>query len=696
MADKKISELTALTGANVADTDLLPIVDISETETKKITFGEFKTALDTATGFVRITGDTMTGALDVQSTITADGLTVSTTLGDTPASIVTTTSGSFLEFTDGNTTAGRSPLVGAITDGLAFYTSAGSYSQKMAIDASGNVGIGTSSPSGQDINANNLVVEDAAGNGGITIKTPTSAYGSLHFSDGTGADAYRGILAYNHSDNSMQFHTNATERMRIDSSGNVGIGVVPETGWRTAGGEKVLQLDTASIYNNSGNDLYINSNWYLNSSAQSTYIESDFATSYSQQSGKHIWYNAASGTAGNAVTFTQAMTLDASGNVGIGTSLPSSKLHVIADSDTDYTATNFCTNPSAIITNNTSGALNYASLLFGTEANGEFAIGAVQNAGNTASDFVFASRASGSRTERMRIDALGNLGLGVTPSAFATVKAMQLNTASTLMAFTNEFNIGQNVYYNAGNKYITTGEATLYAQIAGQHQWFNAPSGTAGTAISFTQAMTLNSSGNVLVGTTSAEPTGSGSSGRVVINTKNGGQAALTCYNVGTGAVNIISLENGNGQVGRIQINGTATSYLTSSDYRLKEDWQLMSGASDRVLALKPVNFAWKVDGSRVDGFLAHEVAEVVPEAIAGTKDAMRDQEYEVTAAIEATYDEDGNELTAAVEAVMGTRSVPDMQGIDQSKLVPLLTAALQEALTEISALKARVTALEG
>jgi hypothetical protein len=76
MADKRISDLTALTGANVADTDLLPIVDTSATETKKITFGEFKTALDTATGFVRITGDTMTGALDVQSTITADGLTL--------------------------------------------------------------------------------------------------------------------------------------------------------------------------------------------------------------------------------------------------------------------------------------------------------------------------------------------------------------------------------------------------------------------------------------------------------------------------------------------------------------------------------------------------------------------------------------------------------------------------------------------
>jgi hypothetical protein len=63
MSDQKISELTALTGANVADTDLLPIVDTSATETKKITFGEFKSALDTATGFVRITGDTMTGNL---------------------------------------------------------------------------------------------------------------------------------------------------------------------------------------------------------------------------------------------------------------------------------------------------------------------------------------------------------------------------------------------------------------------------------------------------------------------------------------------------------------------------------------------------------------------------------------------------------------------------------------------------------
>ena len=121
----------------------------------------------------------------------------------------------------------------------------------------------------------------------------------------------------------------------------------------------------------------------------------------------------------------------------------------------------------------------------------------------------------------------------------------------------------------------------------------------------------------------------------------------------------------------------------------LEEDWQLMSGASERVLALKPVNFAWKVDGTRVDGFLAHEAQAIVPEAVTGTKDAMRDEEYEVTAAV---LDADGMVVT---EAVMGTRSVPDMQGIDQSKLVPLLTAALQEALNKIASMETRLSALE-
>ena len=110
--------------------------------------------------------------------------------------------------------------------------------------------------------------------------------------------------------------------------------------------------------------------------------------------------------------------------------------------------------------------------------------------------------------------------------------------------------------------------------------------------------------------------------------------------------------------VGTIKTSGSTTSYNTSSDYRLKTDAQPMTGATDRLKALNPVNFEWIADGTRVDGFIAHEVADVVPEAISGDKDAV---------------DEDGN---------------PDYQGIDQSKLVPLLVATIQE-------LEARITELE-
>jgi hypothetical protein len=91
-----------------------------------------------------------------------------------------------------------------------------------------------------------------------------------------------------------------------------------------------------------------------------------------------------------------------------------------------------------------------------------------------------------------------------------------------------------------------------------------------------------------------------------------------------------------------------------------------MTGASARVQALKPVNFEWISDGTRVDGFLAHEAQEVVPECVTGTKDAV------------------------------GADGKPEYQGIDQSKLVPLLTAALQEALTKIADMEIRLSALEG
>jgi hypothetical protein len=112
-------------------------------------------------------------------------------------------------------------------------------------------------------------------------------------------------------------------------------------------------------------------------------------------------------------------------------------------------------------------------------------------------------------------------------------------------------------------------------------------------------------------------------------------------------------------QQGAITGTNNAIQYNTSSDYRLKEDVQPMTGALDKVVALKPVTYKWKSDGSDGEGFIAHELAEIVPQCVSGEKDAV---------------DEDGN---------------PKYQGIDTSFLVATLTAAIQELKAEFDAYKA-------
>jgi hypothetical protein len=127
-----------------------------------------------------------------------------------------------------------------------------------------------------------------------------------------------------------------------------------------------------------------------------------------------------------------------------------------------------------------------------------------------------------------------------------------------------------------------------------------------------------------------------------------------------------VSFRRSGAEVGTIKCNNSGTQYNTSSDYRLKENVVTISNATDRLKQLQPKRFNFILNpDTTVDGFLAHEVQSVVPEAISGTKDEV---------------DSDNN---------------PIYQGIDQSKLVPLLTAALQEAIAKIETLETKVTALE-
>ena len=206
--------------------------------------------------------------------------------------------------------------------------------------------------------------------------------------------------------------------------------------------------------------------------------------------------------------------------------------------------------------------------------------------------------------------------------------------------------------------------------------------------VNASERMRITSDGALLLGTNSVHNTGqvfsiTGAAHIMEIqNTSTAGHRTITLRHSrasgGTSAEQIVFEETGGGAVGSIQSTGSATSYNTSSDYRLKENESAISDGITRLKTLKPYRFNFKVDASTtVDGFFAHEVT-AVPEAITGTKDAV------VTQAMIDAGEYTADKLDQEIH-----------QGIDQSKLVPLLTAALQEAIAKIEVLETKVAALE-
>ena len=214
------------------------------------------------------------------------------------------------------------------------------------------------------------------------------------------------------------------------------------------------------------------------------------------------------------------------------------------------------------------------------------------------------------------------------------------------------------------------------------------------TASALTEKMRLDSSGQFYLGTAGANTPSSTRTGTAWGFGSGSNNYWINAVN-STGTANHWSFINGNGAAGSITTSGSNTTYSTSSDYRLKESITPITGALNVVSQLNPVTYKWKVDGSDGQGFIAHELAEVIPDCVIGEKDAVETQQYEISPAVPATFDEDGNVLTPAVKAVMGEREVPKYQGIDTSFLVATLTAAIQEQQALITTLTARITALE-
>jgi len=292
--------------------------------------------------------------------------------------------------------------------------------------------------------------------------------------------------------------------------------------------------------------------------------------------------------------------------------------------------------------------------------------------------------------ESMRLDSSGNLGLGVTPSAWrSTWSALQIGTGRSLAqtgSGAGDWTMAFNAFFDSTDnrwEYVYTGDsATRYSQTgAGVHSWFTAPSGTAGNAITFTQAMTLDASGNLLVGQTSQSftangfsVTGTGSGGYVMTGGVGDGPQVqlvnLTAAATVPNGFRWLSFRIGSTatEIGKIEkASSTTIAFTTSSDYRLKENITPLTGALAKVAAMRPVKWDWigQTDGG--EGFIAHELQKICPQAVVGEKDAM---------------EEDG--------------VTPRYQGVDTSLLVATLTAAIQEQQAIIQSLTARIEALEG
>jgi hypothetical protein len=454
------------------------------------------------------------------------------------------------------------------------------------------------------------------------------------------------------------------------------------------------------------------------------------------------------------ITQTEKMRITAAGEVGIGTSSPAKRLDVRQA----YTADTVVAQIGN--TNNGNGSTPVATIFDFTEANGTpvTRISSIYTQSTGKTDLVFGTYNSG-LAEKMRLDSAGNLGLGVTPSAWGTTgsqRALQFTNGFALSSSGSGAGDGSltwNGYYNGTNWIYnyTGGASNRFRLNESGAAWFTAPSGTAGNAITFTQAMTLDASGVLLVGKTSNSAYAAGgalfavngaadngvsiaqsqstgplltffnsansgfggisqsaagtltissttaltfnvnsaeraridSSGNLLVGTtsqvnsclvslspgagKNGinipvsSSCAGVLYN-GTGAYNYnahVFNYNTSTQVGYIQVQSTSTVYSTSSDYRLKNSIAPMTGALAKVALLKPCTYKWNADGSDGQGFIAHELAEVVPQCVTGEKDGVN---------------EDGT---------------PKYQGIDTSFLVATLTAAIQELKAEFDAYKA-------
>ena len=604
----------------------------------------------------------------------------------------------------------------------------------------------------------------------IQISSGKSSQAGIYFGDSDSSTI--GRLLYGHQDNSLRFHTNDLERVRIDSAGRLLVGassapveiesirpqLVSSTqkslngdiaiySYRDAGGSgrqtiapRLFFARSRSGVNGSVGGIVSNNDDIGNIrfaaddgtqflTAAEILVEVDGTPGANDMPGRLVF----STTAAGASTPTERMRISNNGNIGI----------------------------------NTTAINNNDNLSVGAIVNNEAAQRYISVRGKTGS-------AASNVTGFACLGWSGHDAASPYTTNSVTAFSAQSYTPGTNQTLTDLYGFSVSPGLN-----LATNNYGFYSSIAaGSGRWNFYANGTAGNYFA----------GNVLFGNDNASNILNGS-----VNGKFVGASGIlhSSRNTGTEITHVAfyNTTGGTTNVGSITTTGLTTAYSTSSDYRLKENVAPMTGATERVKALKPCRFNFKADTDKtIDGFLAHEAQEVVPESVTGTKDATeaigtlfdwdgKVREENVTEPAELTYSEEviddpgqeGKEavysepvliqeyqppvygepelISPATEPVIGpmgrvieegkeavygdpvliTPEVPEqwsepelispaveereptyktvtrqmswtktsdrdvMQGIDQSKLVPLLTAALQEALTRIEVLESKL-----